>query len=283
MAKIQEAGRVRKTLLLFCFVLLLAIPDMALAGGWTQKYGAGLYIQNISYYRSSHYFDSAGKKQKLLGNYNKYDVNPYFEYGARDWLTLGANLSLQKLEQKVTSGSVAQVNYGVGDSEFFARTRLWHGNGFSFAAEPMIKIPSLRSAAATPQIGSKNYDAGLTISGGYCLKAFELYHFANVDLGYRKRFGQPKDQAKLAATIGISLSPRVVLMPQAFVTSRLGTPRNATLTQSSGDDYNLSELRLSVVYKFDEKLAVQVGGFRNVAGKNVGSGNGVLLSLQKSF
>ena len=264
-------------------LLFLLVGENAYAGGWTQKAGAGLYIQNVTYYRSTGYFDGSGKKQPLGGAYSKYDINPYFEYGIHDWLTIGTNISAQRVSQNNGFGKPVQTSYGVGDSEFFVRTRLWHGNGFSFAAEPMIKIPSLKNNLVQPQIGSKNYDTGLTLSGGYCMKIFELNHFINLDAGYRHRFGLPNDQAKIAATAGISLTPKIVVMPQIFITSRLKSPKNPSFTQASGDDYNLNELRLSAVYKFDEKFSVQVGAFHNVAGKNIGSGNGLLFSVQKAF
>lgn len=253
------------------------------AGGWTQKAGSGIYIQSFSYSYATDFFSDSGKKTPLNGYYKKYEINPYIEYGVRDWLTIGSNIFLQSAVQNDANTNITQTNYGIGDSEFFVRTRIWHNNNFSFALEPMVKFPSITSAAAQPQIGSKNFDAGFTFSSGYAFKAWRQNHFINLDTGYRKRFGIPNDQFKFAATAGFSLSPKWVVMPQFFVTSRLKNQPQSIFTQSSGDDYNLAKLQLSAIYKVTEKFYVQAGVFGNLAGQNAGDGKGMMFSIQKVF
>ncbi len=159
--------------MLFAALLTIFIPSYAYAGAWTQNNGKGLIISNISYYSSSKYFDNSGKKRRT-SNYSKYEINPYIEYGVRDWLTVGANLFAQRASQYNSGLGRQQVNWGIGDSELFFRTRLWHDNGFVISAEPMLKLPSMERQASQPQIGNNNYDSGVTLSAGYSFKKFSL-------------------------------------------------------------------------------------------------------------
>ena len=256
--------------LLFCLV-----SGIAYAGAWTQKSGKGLFINNFSYYSTNKYFDNSGKKQSIA-DYQKYEMNPYIEYGLRDDITIGANLFLQHAIQQGN-------NTGIGDSELFARYRLWQGNGAVFSVEPMLKLPSLGSEFSQPKIGSKNFDAGLTFSGGYGFKAWELDHFINLDVGYRHRFGTPDDQLKFTTTAGFSLSQKTILLTQVFTTTRFASHDNHLFTQSSGDDYNLNKLQISSIYKLDDKISLQVGAFTNISGRNVGNGSGVNFAIYKVF
>lgn len=241
-----------------------------------------MLIQKISYYSTSKYFDNAGKKQ-ALAKYNKFELNPYVEYGLRDWLTVGANLFVQRASQYNSGLGRDQANWGIGDSEFFLRSRIWKGNGFVFSAEPMIKLPSLEKASSQPQIGNNNYDAGITFSGGYGFKAWQLDHFINLDTGYRHRFGKPHDQFKFSAAAGISVTKHFQILTQAFNTSRATDNIPASFTQSSQDDYDLTQLQVSALYKIDDKFSIQLGGFSNISGKNIGSGDGALFAVSKEF
>ncbi len=261
--------------------LLTFIPSYAYAGAWTQNNGKGLIISNLSYYSSSKYFDNSGKKRRT-SNYSKYELNPYIEYGVRDWLTVGANLFAQRASQYNSGLGRQQVNWGIGDSELFFRTRLWHDNGFVISAEPMLKLPSMERQASQPQIGNNNYDSGVTLSAGYSFKVLQLDHFINFDGGYRHRFGNPGDQLKFAATAGLSVTKRAKILTQLFTTSRISNS-NSVFTQSSSDDYDLHQLRVSAVYEMDDRLSLQLGAYNNISGRNIGSGDGALLAVSKEF
>ena len=268
-----------KTIIILLFCL---ISGIAYAGAWTQNSGKGLLISNFSYYSTNKYFDNSGKKQSLA-DYQKYEMNPYIEYGLRDDITIGANLFFQRASQYDSNTGIDNSNLGVGDSELFTRFRLWQGDGKVFSVEPMVKLPSLESESAQPQIGNKNFDTGLTFSSGYGFKAWELDHFINLDAGYRHRFSTPNDQLKFAATAGVSITKKTMVLTQVFTTTRLASHNNPAFTQSSGDDYDLTKLQISAIYKLDDKVSMQIGAFSNVAGRNIGSGDGLTFSINKIF
>lgn len=249
------------------------VPLAAHAGAWTQAPGKGLLIVSGSYYSSDKRITNQGHKQSQP-TYSQYLLNPYLEYGLYDGITLGANLNAQRTHQS------SQSNWGIGDSEFFLRYRLLQRGGFVVSAEPMIKLPGIDGDNDSPKIGSDHPDAGLGLSAGY---GWGQGHFAALDTQYRHRFASPKDQVNLAATVGISVTPQWMILPQAFATLRTASPASAGFTQSSGDDYNLYKLQLSAVYKINAGTSLQLGGFSNIDGKNTGTGEGVLISVWKTF
>lgn len=268
---------------LCCAILVSVAAGQAYGGAWTQEEGSGQLIATGLYYTADRLWNNRGKKQPQP-TYRKYEFNPYLEYGLADGITIGANLSLQRAQQEGTSTSASQSNWGLGDSEFFVRKRLWQRDSFIVSSESMVKLPSPgASHNDSPAIGGDHPDIGTGLSAGYGFAAGGLNHFANLDTQYRYRFGRQKDQVRLAATLGIHTTERWMLMPQVFATYRVSDPRATTFTQSSADDYNQLRLQLSAVYKLRDDVSLQFGGFSDVSGKNAGIGKGILIALWKTF
>src|SRR5690606_13927381 len=169
-------------------------------------------------------------------------------------------------------------------SEFFLRKRLWQKDGLIISAEPMVKAPALIAYDDFPQVGNNRADIGLTLSGGYSFKALGQYHFANLDTGYRYRFSKQKDQIRIAATVGINLDNQWTVMPQLFITRRTSSPAvGPAFNENPANDYNLTKVQLSSIYKMWDDTALQVGGFYHVDARNSSLGGGVLISLWDFF
>jgi hypothetical protein len=272
--------------------------SLAYGAAWTQGKGNGLLILNHSYYRASKFVNNFGKTQ-AQPLYQKAEWNPYFEYGVSDRLTLGANLFVQYIRQESSYSYTQQLdpfttvtttirgnqnNVGIGDCEVFARYRLWKQDGFVVSAEPMFKVPSLWSYTDLPDIGNSNPEAGLTLSGGYGFKAYGQNHFANIDTAYRYRWGREKDQVRVAATLGLSLNDQWMIMPQVFVTQRTSSPPASTrFIENASNDYNLTKLQLSTLYKHWDETTIQVGAFYHADAKNTSTGGGLFIALWETF
>ncbi len=256
------------------------LPTAAFGGAWTQDEGKGRAILTAGYYDASDFYNNSGTKT-AQPNYHKYELNPYLEYGLYDGLTVGANLSLQRAQQNVP-GARDQNSWGVGESEFFVRQRVWQQGGFVASVEPMVKLPP-PDAGARPRLGSPTPDVGLGGSVGYSGQLFGLPQYADLGTQYRHRFGEQRDQFKMAATLGIGVAQDWVVMPQAFMTWRMAERSGATFTQSAADDYDLTRLQLSGVYSLSTETKLQAGAFADVDGKNAGVGRGVLLSVWQNF
>lgn len=270
----------RASLAIAVLMGICGLSAAAFASAWTQAAGHGFYSLSNIYYRTDSYYNSRGDRVSQ-SYYRKYEINPYIEYGLRDDITIGANLFFQHITQDTPLGLYS--SWGVADSEFFLRKKIWEKNGFVLSAEPMVKLPSPTRGSLLPRIGSQHPDAAMGISAGYGFSALGLNHFANLDSRYRYRLGMPLDQFNLDGTIGVHVHEKWLLLPQFFFTKRMDSRKNTLFTQTSGDDYDLAKLQFSVVYEFSEKTALQLGAFGNIAGKNVGNGDGMMLSLWKRF
>lgn len=257
--------------LVFCL-----FSAQALAGAWTQAPGKALFINTLTYYQASRYYDNVGSAA-YQPHYHKAELMPYVEYGLKDWLTLGGSVALQYAAQK------PEQNFAIADSEFFARARLWQGEGLVVSVAPLVKLPRLTSHEDAPVLGGAHPDVGLTLSAGYGFAAFGRHHFANIDTSYRHRFGPSQDQWRVDATLGLRVSDEVTLMPQAFLTRRASKGAGGSFTQSSGDDYDDLNLQFSVLYELREDVTLQLGAFEHVQGRNAGKGSGVVFALWKRF
>jgi len=262
---------------LLVFIYLLCLwPASANAGAWTQPGGQSQLILTTSHYHSDKRIEDSGITSPQP-DYRKTALNPYYEYGFSEDLTLGANLFLLHVKQ------ARQSNSGLGDSEFFARARVYRSDRWVISAEPMIKLPALQGKADAPLLGSRSADLGLTASAGYSFKALGRSHYLNLDSGYRYRFGSPEDQLKFSTTFGLSLLQRWSLLAQADTTLRVKSPQNSRFTQSSADDYDLVRTQFSVLYHHNETTRWQLGAFHHISGQNTGLGTGLLLSTWRIF
>ncbi len=268
----------------FTLIAVVCYPGFVQAGAWTQYQGDWQLILNAYFYTADKRFDNKSDRQPI-NTYNKYEINPYIEYGLTNSVTVGANLSLQAAEQTTLENNyfMYRLHIDPGDSEFFAKGLLFDNGKSAVSATGLIKLPSPRFAGNQPAIGSSTPDLAAGLSAGHGFTLFGLNHFADIGTLYRYRLGDPKDQVNISATLGARLSENWMLMPQAFATFRTKKPANAVFTQSGSDDYNEIKLQLSAVYAFTPALSAQLGGFATVDGKNVGIGRGIVFSIWRKF
>ena len=254
----------------------ISVATHAFAAAWTQAQGNAQVITTVSSYVSDAYYDRMGHRQKQ-NSYAKQELSAYAEYGLRDWLTLGGSASLTRATQNDSE------NWGLSDSDLFARIRLWQGEGAVFSVAPIAYLPSPTSRDDDPILGSATPSGGVQLSAGYGFEAWGNHHFAAVDNTYIKRMGDAGDQWHMDMTLGIGISSDITLMPQLFLTRKVGGNTRSAFTQSASDDYDLSTARLSVVYAVSDKLSVQVGAYQDINGNNAGKGTGALIALWRNF
>jgi protein XagA len=205
-------------------------------------------------------------------------LSPYIEYGLQDDLTLGAFGSIDSLEGfSSTRGSNAD-NTGLSDVSVFARKRLWHNEQAVVSIQPLYKLPSFYSKDDLPRSGTENSDVELRLLGGLNFEAAGQMHYANAEVAYRGRLGDPDDQWLMDATLGLRVDEHWVFMPQLFTTWAVGGAGGG-FTQSGADDYDLVKTQLSGLYEFDESWALQGGIYQDVYSRNTGYGTGVVFSL----
>lgn len=258
-------------------LVFLLFPAVACAspGAWLQPAGKGQLIVNSLAYHSADRFD-LNAKRVAAGGYTKYELNPYAEYGFSDRLTLGGSAYVQRVS------SNRESNYGLAEAELFARTPFFTFDQGVVTLQPMVKIPGWRKDS-TPALGSTHPDVGLSVISGMNFSLLAMPMFAESDTGFRYRFGNPSNQYRANLSLGAHVTPEVLLLAQGFSTWHSVNMNRATFTQSSADDYDLVKLQLSGVYQWSETLALQLGAFTDVYGKNTGAGQGALVSVWSTF
>lgn len=261
---------------------------------WLREEGTWFVADSISTYRTNHFIDNAGRSRQQP-TFTKWEWNGYAEYGLRDDVTLGTNLFFHRLSADYAhytpTSPVAQTgndsNYGLADSEFFLRKRLWRGEFLGrdtvFSIQPLIKLPSWYYEGGNPRGGTDNFDAELRLLVGYHFTFLEREHFSAVSIAYRKRMGDWRDQVKSEATIGLNLTDRIMFLMQNFTTQRVERSYHSINSSATVNDYDLVKTQLSIVYKLNERTHIQLGGFEHIQARNTGDGGGFLLSLWKEF
>jgi len=265
-----------------CWALLLhsLFSPHAYAGAWTQKENARQLITSATFYKAPRYFSALGT-QLPQPDYHKQEFSVYGEYGLYDDVTLGAQLNLTRVYQD--SKTSENSSWNLGDTELFARKRLWQGKRSVWSLQPSVTLPSPEHGHNGPNVGSAHGSAGLRASYGRNFNAFGNAHYADISIAYVYRLGRPANQVKLDATAGLKVSERWQVIPQLFVTKSTAPIQTTTFAQSTDDNYDLFKMQISVQYALDEKRAVQVGAFHHIAGRNTGAGSGIVFGYVRNF
>ena len=248
----------------------------AFAGAWVQPVGQGLAIAQATYYSADSYYDTRGSKQPQA-TYDKFELQPYLEYGATDWLTVGGSAYLQSVHQSGID------NYGIADPEFFARTRLWHDDKQVLSLQPYVKFGSRFADDSPPRGGSTSHDLELSALYGRNLHVVSDRDYLDTRIGYRLRDHGLSNQWRADAALGLSVTDRIQLVPavRAVVSTDL---KDAAIFSESGDlDYDSVKAELAGLYHLNEQQWLQATLFKDVAGVQTGDGYGISLGFAQRF
>ncbi len=257
-------------------------PSIPHAAAWTQKEDDTFLAFNTFYYHTSKSFDLSGNSQQT-DPFTKVELNPYFEYGLTDRLTLGASPFLQVIRQRSRATGDSENNIGLAEAEIFARWKVWEQGAYVTSLQPLLKLPSLYSDRDGLKAGRSQMDVELSWMNGYGFDLYGEHHFLMGDVSYRRRLGVLEDQLKLHLGLGIGLSDTWTMLPQLYQTIPIGTSASNTVSVSGQNDYSLTKLQLSAIYTLNDATSVEIGGFAHVAGKSTGEGGGALVSVWKRW
>lgn len=258
----------------------VAAPAPAMAAAWTQPEGGGQVINTFTYYVATNQFDEDGDAEDLR-RFTKLEYSPYIEYGLTDSFTVGAQPFFQLARQN-QSGDRPE-NLGIGDIDIFARQRVWRSERTVLSVQGLISPPGTSDANENPSLGRAQLDLEGRVLVGTALELAGVPTFYNAEAALRKRFEDPADELRLDVTAGVRPAPRWMLLVQSFNTIGLGNPSGEGEEQTSGTDFDRFKLQLSVVRALTDRLSLQVGGFREYAGRNTGLGNAGFVALWIDF
>lgn len=283
---------------LFCGIiyLMLGATSPGLAGAWNQKQGKGEVIHSINYYNTSSFTDENGDRQSQE-TYHKVEDSLYVEYGLNEAITLGITPRLQYVWQdqpftrtfgsgpgKITvTGTTAESNFNLADTDFFARFRLWHDEASTFAIQPLVKLPGLYDENDTLPLGQGQVDIELRALFGHNFYQQGLDLFSTYELAYRHRLDDPNDEIRFAQALGWNATQNWLLLGELFGTFSLGDESPNLFDPGNPADYDLVKWQLSAVYQISDNYRIQFGGFQHIYARNTGNGGGVLVALWHNF
>ena len=256
--------------------IIMAYAGSAFAGAWVEPKGEGLFIGQATYYSTNSFFDTSGQKQPQP-RYRKYELQPYAEYGATEWLTIGGSAYLQAVSQS------GDDNYGIADPQVFARARMWHDDKQVVSLQPLIKFGSGFADSAPPRGGSESVDAELSALYGRNMHIISGNDYLDTRIGYRARSNDLSNEVLLYAAIGLSLTDDIQLVPaiRAIVATDL---KNAPVfSQSSDLDSDAVKAEIAGLYHLNDKQWLQASFFKDVAGVQTGNGYGVSIGFAQKF
>src|SRR5690606_10327175 len=108
----------------------------------------------------------------------------------------------------------------------------------------------------------------------------------------RKRTGNPADEIRADATVGLSLTPKLMLIGEFNHIEGLGNDSGNTQPEETLDpdlvyinstDYDLTKLSLSGLYSLSDGMQLQVGYMQPVDGRNTGAAGGPFVAAWWRF
>ena len=258
-------------------VCALLLPGISHAGAWLQKDGEGLAIAQATYFTTDEFFDASGNRQSQE-RFDKYELNIYAEYGLTEWLTVGTNMFLNQVEQ----GS--QDNYGIADTELFARVPLYESDAWVASLQPLIKLPSAYDDdTINLRGGSRSTDVELSALVGINTPILSKRDFIDSRVGYRQRNRGLDGQWRIDATVGVYVADDWLVTSSVRAVISDANNNNATFREDGEQEFSQLKLEVGVQYNMSEDYWLQLTGFQHTAGQLSGGGEGITLGIGMRF
>ena len=266
---------VRPAATALALIALASVPQAATAGAWPQAPDQWQVIQQLTLYQAiTQGFDNKGRPVSA-GRYTQFEYSPYIEYGLSDRWTLGAQPRVQTVWNG-TSGNTRRTD-GLAQANLFARYTAWRGTNDVVSIQAQY---GQRGAATSksPQVAYSSteyelrllYGHGFDFGGGWT-------GFTDIEVAGRARSGTSADELRIDVTAGVRPRFDLLFLLQSFSTIGLKDQ------SPGGSNYDITKLQLSAVYSLTPAVAIQIGGYTELAGRNVSLGNAGLVALWLSF
>lgn len=246
------------------------------AGAWLQPQGSGYDAFQAGAFYGNDFFDVDGLRQKQP-SFSKVEANYYIEYGATSWLTVGANLFVNRASQS------GKKNLGISDSEFFSRMPLFEYDQWVISAQPLIKLPSLYEHSGTPRAGSKSTDGELSILFSRPYHLLSDHDYIDSRIGYRARSNGLSNQIRTDISYTLFLTDDIAVIPAYRTVFSSQLPDAGTFAQDGDQDFNLHRAEIGFSWQFSAHERVLFTAFSHIAGNNAGAGEGFTIGVGRNF
>lgn len=253
-------------------LLAQAMPRAAQAGAWPQPEGGGQVVLNgLASETRLQGYNRFGQPSGT-GTDRRIEGSVYWEHGLTDRFTAGMQPRLQAIWMKDQSGS--SRNLGFAEEKLFGRYTLWHGDWNVLSVQGQVGAPGLLAQNRNPRLAEPNASYEARVLYGH---AFELFAgmsgFIDLQAAFNYRPGPPADEMTYKVTGGIRVAPGWLVMGQTVSTIGL---RNA---RGIGPDYAIHRALLSLVVDLGPRWQVELAYLKELGGRHVALGQGVLGAI----
>lgn len=250
-------------------------PWPAFAGAWTLPPGRSEFWTSTSIAAAGSAF-GPGYGRTDGANYRKVEQNVLFEYAARDGVTL--LFGTQFLAVTVTGPQRAQYA-GPGYTDMGARLRLLEGDNWVVSAQMVARAPGVGDAQSPAATGYRDWEADVRLLAGGSFKLFGRPAFLDLEFAQRQRFGDPPDEFRLDATLGVEVAPGWLLMAQSFNVISEGCGAAPDFDRS----YAYYKAQIAGLVAVDAHLSVGLAGFTTLIARNFPQERGAVLAVRYRF
>jgi hypothetical protein len=258
----------------FCLVFLYS--QVALAGAWLQPQNHGILVLQTSHFSGDQFFDELGERQPQP-RFNKYEANLYSEYGYSEHWTLGSNLFVNRVAQN------GQTNFGLADSEFFARRSLYQSEKWMLSLQPFFKLNSYYKSYNKPLGGSRSRDYEINLLLGYKQQILSPLDYIDTRIGYRSRNNGLSNQIRTDTAYGIHLRDDLLFIPAVRAIISDNPSPEPGFSENGEQDYSLVKAELGILYKFADNRWLQASIYEHIEGVLAGAGRGISVGMGVNF
>jgi protein XagA len=249
----------RACLLVLSVLFVQAAGDAAWAGAFMLTPGTGQFIAGVGYTEATRRFDSYGDALPTP-TFNKVEAIGYFEYG----VSTSVDLVLAPTLSHQDDGPATNTVTGSDSSAVGARLALYQAPGSVLSVQALVQPPigSENLAAQIADGGARTFATDVRVMAGREVALFGWDAFLDVEPGVRLRASPFPDEARIDATLGVHLSPRLMALAQEF--SSFAGPSGTLIPRT-----DWSKAQLSLVYELSPRWSFQLGGLSTFAGRNI--------------
>lgn len=262
---------------------VLCLPHVAQASAWGQQSGNLFLSLQPYYYSTNSFFDASGDRHSRGGNFTKYEINPYLEYGLTEKDTLSCNMFYNWLSDDSSGETLHQQ--GFTDQELGWQRQLWQDLSQVLAVQAVLIVPAGYDLEEQPYLGYDRFGMEWNMRYGRSGTPFAHNAYIDLRLGVRHYFGYPSSQARVDVNAGVDITPTVqfLLLNELHYSLNDGDEKIINGTELLQGEYSLLKTTVAIRYRFDDRYSLVAGGFRHIWGENAGAGGGGYVSLYLQF
>lgn len=249
-------------------------PRTAAAGAFTLEPGETKIFATATLNSGDHYFDRDGKLTSRA-RYRKRELQAYAEHGLFDGFTVFGATGLQKIS---VNGAAGDGHEGLGRSELGGRLRLYQKDGWIASLQSSVVIAGMKENDKLAAVGESDDQFDVR---GLIARSFELFGkpaFVDFAAGYRFRSGDPANEIRLDATLGIRPAPRWELLVQSFNTFGTAEWRGPYPLKQ-----RIFKLQGAALYDLTENLSLIGAAFFTPSGRDALEEQGATIGIGLRF